>query len=111
MGLLLVFLFIIILKCSMSEANQLINKLEQGVDTLITKVADFKDVVNRQEDEILELKQLNSNLKVEYSSLSERFKEAQEKLKNSDSDKVGHYKSRISELVDEIDSCISLLNG
>jgi len=111
MGLVLVFLFIIILKCIMSEANQLINKLEHGVDTLIKKVAGLNGIVKRQETELLELKRLNENFKVEHSALSERFEEAQTKLQNSNSDKVGQYKSRISELVDEIDSCISLLNG
>jgi len=111
MGLVLVFLFTIILKCTMSEANQLINKLEQGVDALITKVADLNAMVKRQEAEIMELKHLNSNFKLENEALNSRVEEAQLKLQNSDSDKIGQYKTKISELVNEIDSCISLLNG
>jgi len=111
MGLVLVFLFRIILKCTMSEANQLINKLEQGVDALITKVAHLNAMVKRQEAEILELKHLNANFKVENATLTSNFEAAQLKLQNSDSDKIGQYKTKISELVNEIDSCISLLNG
>jgi|GEM_PF-1467719 len=95
----------------MSEANQLINKLEQGVDALITKVADLNAMVKRQEAEIMELKHLNSNFKLENEALNSRVEEAQLKLQNSDSDKIGQYKTKISELVNEIDSCISLLNG
>jgi peptidoglycan hydrolase CwlO-like protein len=95
----------------MSEANQLINKLEQGVDALIVKVAHLNAVVKRQETEILELSDLNENFKTENARLDERFEAMQLKLQNSDSDKMGQYKSKISELVNEIDSCISLLNG
>jgi len=95
----------------MSEANQLINKPEQGVDALITKVADLNAMVKRQEAEIMELKHLNSNFKLENEALNSRVEEAQLKLQNSDSDKIGQYKTKISELVNEIDSCISLLNG
>lgn len=95
----------------MSEANQLISKLEQGVDALILKVSDLNSVVKSQETEILELKHLNGNFKEENAMLNMHFEALQLKLKNSDSDKIGQYKSRISELVNEIDSCISLLNG
>lgn len=95
----------------MSEANQLINKLEQGVDALIGKVAHLNSVVRRQETEILELNNLNESFKTENSRLNESLEALQLKLQNSDSEKMGAYKSKISELVNEIDSCISLLNG
>ena len=95
----------------MSEANQLINKLEQGVDALITKVSSLNAKVKSQETEILELTDLNANLKVDNSRLNSGLEAAQLKLQNSDSDKIGQYKTKISELVNEIDSCISLLNG
>tara|TARA_B110000211_G_C13935206_1_gene489028 strand:+ start:573 stop:860 length:288 start_codon:yes stop_codon:yes gene_type:complete len=95
----------------MSESNQLINKLEQGVDALIAKVAQLNAIVKRQETEILELSDLNEKFKTENARLDERFEAVQLKLQNSDSDKMGQYKSKISELVNEIDSCISLLNG
>jgi len=113
MDLVLVFLFTIILKCSMSEANQLINKLEQGVDALIAKVANLNDLVKSQEAELVELKKLNKKLNVEHFSLNENVNRLEAKLKNSNSnsEEVGQYKSKISELVNEIDSCISLLNG
>ena len=94
----------------MSEANQLINKLEQGVDALILKVAGLNAVIKRQEVELLGLNDLNENLKSENTSLNERCESMQVKLQTSDSDNIGQYKSRISELVNEIDSCISLLN-
>jgi chromosome segregation ATPase len=95
----------------MSDANQLINKLEQGVDALITKVANLNDVVKNQEAKIIELKSLNEKFNAENVSLTNRFEELQLKMLNSDADKIGQYKSKISELVNEIDSCISLLNG
>ena len=97
----------------MSEANQLIKKLEQGVDTLITKVSSLSVVVKTQEDKIEELTRLSDNYKEENTGLNDSVNRLKVKIQNSnsDSEKIGQYKLRISELVKEIDSCISLLNG
>tara|TARA_B100000809_G_scaffold129593_1_gene127521 strand:- start:772 stop:1065 length:294 start_codon:yes stop_codon:yes gene_type:complete len=97
----------------MSEANQLINKLEQGVDALLEKVSKLNDVVKNQEGEIQNLTRLSENYKEENSILNESVDRLKENIqdKNSDSERIGQYKTRIKELVKEIDSCISLLNG
>jgi len=95
----------------MSETNQLINRLEQGVDALVAKVSLLNAKVKSQEAEILELKDSNENFKIRNATLASDFDAVQLKLQNSDADKMGQYKSKISELVNEIDSCISLLNG
>jgi predicted RNase H-like nuclease (RuvC/YqgF family) len=97
----------------MSEANQLIEKLEQGVEALITKVAKLSVVVKNQEDKIVELTRLSENYKEENNSLNDNVNRLRAKVQNSnsDSEKIGLYKTRINELVKEIDSCISLLNG
>ena len=113
MGLIIVFLLAIFLKCIMSEANQLINNLEQGVDALITKVSNLNNVVKRQEEKLNELTRLSENYKTENVILTENINRLKLQIQNanSDSEKIGQYKSRIKELVNEIDSCISLLNG
>jgi len=97
----------------MSEANQLINNLEQGVDALITKVSNLNNVVKRQEEKLNELTRLSENYKTENVILTENINRLKLQIQNanSDSEKIGQYKSRIKELVNEIDSCISLLNG
>ena len=97
----------------MSEANQLINKLEGGVDALITKVSDLKMKVEKQNNQIEELKKMSESYKEENVALNENVNRLKLKLQetNSDSEKIGLYKTRIKELVTEIDSCISLLNG
>jgi uncharacterized coiled-coil DUF342 family protein len=97
----------------MSEANQLINKLEGGVDALITKVSTLGLKVEEQKNQIDELKKISEGYKEENESLNENINRLKLKLQetNSDSEKIGLYKTRIKELVTEIDSCISLLNG
>lgn len=97
----------------MSEANQLIKNLEEGVDALITKVSSLNEVVKRQEEKLNELTRLSENYKDENAMLSENVNRLKLQIQNSnsDSEKIGQYKSRIKELVNEIDSCISLLNG
>lgn len=97
----------------MSEANQLINKLEEGVDALLKKVSKLNEIVRNQEGKIQELTRLSENYKEENNILNESVNRLKENLidKNSDSEKIGQYKTRIKELVKEIDSCISLLNG
>tara|TARA_R110002096_G_C14139864_1_gene682817 strand:- start:20 stop:313 length:294 start_codon:yes stop_codon:yes gene_type:complete len=97
----------------MSEANQLINNLEQGVDALITKVSNLNKVVKQQEEKLNELTRLSENYKNENVILAENVNRLKLQIQNSnsDSEKIGQYKSRIKELVNEIDSCISLLNG
>lgn len=113
MALIIVFLLAIFLNCTMSEANQLIEKLEQGVDALLNKVSELSVVVENQKDKIDELTRLSENYKEENASLSDNVSRLKTKIQdsNSDSEKIGQYKTRINELVKEIDSCISLLNG
>ena len=97
----------------MSEANQLINKLEEGVDALIKKVASLNLEVEKRNSQIDELKKMSDSYKEENGALNENVNRLKLKLQdtNSDSEKIGLYKTRIKELVTEIDSCISLLNG
>ena len=113
MGLRIVFLLGNFLNCTMSEANQLINKLEGGVDALITKVSNLNLMVEKQNNQIEELKKISEGYKEENVILNENVNRLKLKLQetNSDSEKIGLYKARIKELVTEIDSCISLLNG
>lgn len=110
---LIVFLLAIFLNCTMSEANQLIEKLELGVDALLEKVTSLNAIVKSQEDKIQELTRLSENYQEENRILVDDITRLKTALqdKNSDSEKIGQYKSRIKELVNEIDSCISLLNG
>lgn len=109
----IVFLLAIFLNCTMSEANQLIEKLEQGVDALLKKVSKLTEEVKSQNDKIQELTRLSENYKEENTMLNENVNRLKVKIQdsNSDSEKIGLYKTRIKELVNEIDSCISLLNG
>ncbi len=103
----------ILLNCTMSEANQLIKNLERGVELLIEKVTSLTEVVNNKDQKIEELKRLNQVYKTENDSLNEKITRLNTQVQesNSDSEKIGQYKTRINELVNEIDSCISLLNG
>ena len=113
MGLRIVFLLGNFLNCTMSEANQLINKLEGGVDALITKVSNLNLMVEKQNNQIEELKKISEGYKEENVILNENVNRLKLKLQetSTDSEKIGLYKTRIKELVTEIDSCISLLNG
>ena len=97
----------------MSEANQLINKLEENVDALITKVSSLGLKVEEQKNQIEKLEKVSESYKEENLTLNENVNRLKLKLQetNSDSEKIGLYKTRIKELVTEIDSCISLLNG
>jgi len=112
MAIEIVFLLAIILIYIMSEANLLIDKLEQGVDTLISKVSSLNELVKNQKDEISELNKTIDNYKEENLMLTENVSRLKLKLQtsNSDSEKIGQYKEKIDKLVNEIDSCISLLN-
>ncbi len=97
----------------MPKSNQLINKLELGVDALIMKVSELKLKVEKQNDQIEELKKISDSYKEENVVLNENISRLNLKLQetSTDSEKIGLYKTRIKELVTEIDSCISLLNG
>ena len=97
----------------MPKASQLINNLELGVDALIMKVSELKLKVEKQNDQIEELKKISDSYKEENVILNENINRLNLKLQetSTDSEKIGLYKTRIKELVTEIDSCISLLNG
>lgn len=96
----------------MSESKELINQLENGVDALIDKVSKLSLIAKNQEEKLEELKHLTENYKVENLRLTKEVETLQEKIQanNSDSEQIGQYKTKINELVKEIDTCISLLN-
>jgi len=96
----------------MSDSKELINKLESGVDALIDKVAKLSLIIKNQEQKLAELTRLTENYKVENLRLTQEVEGLQQKIQenNSDSEQIGQYKSKINELVKEIDTCISLLN-
>lgn len=96
----------------MSDSKELIVKLENGVDALIDKVSKLSLIVKNQEKKLDELEKLKENYKVENLRLTKEVEDLQQKIQsnNSDSEQIGQYKSKINELVKEIDTCISLLN-
>ncbi len=96
----------------MSESKELINQLENGVDALIDKVSKLSLIAKSQEEKLEELKHLTENYKVENLRLTKEVEALQQKIQanNSGSEQIGQYKSKINELVKEIDTCISLLN-
>jgi uncharacterized coiled-coil DUF342 family protein len=96
----------------MSESKELINKLEEGVDALIDKVSKLSLIVKNQEEKIEELVLQNESLKNENLELTNKNKQLVDKIQvsHSGSDQLSQYKSKINELVKEIDTCISLLN-
>ncbi len=96
----------------MSDSKELIVKLESGVDALIDKVSKLSLIVKNQEKKLEELEKLTENYKVENLRLTKEVEDLQQKIQNnnSDSEQIGQYKSKINELVKEIDTCISLLN-
>ncbi len=96
----------------MSDSKELIVKLERGVDALIDKVSKLSLIVKNQEKKLEELEQLKENYKVENLRLTKEVEDLQQKIQsnNSDSEQIGQYKTKINELVKEIDTCISLLN-
>jgi DNA repair ATPase RecN len=96
----------------MSDSKELISKLENGVDALLDKVTKLSLIVKNQEQKLDNFAKLNENYKVENLRLTQEVKDLQHKIQenNSDSEQIGQYKSKINELVKEIDMCISLLN-
>lgn len=96
----------------MSNSKELIIKLERGVDALIDKVYKLSLIVKSQEQKLGDLTELVENYKADNYRLTKEIEELQRKIqvKNSGSEQIRQYKSKINELVKEIDTCISLLN-
>ncbi|HIP37027.1 MAG TPA: hypothetical protein EYG85_09250 [Crocinitomix sp.] len=96
----------------MSNSKELIIKLERGVDALIDKVYKLSLIVKSQEQKLGDLTELVENYKTDNYRLTKEIEELQQKIqvKNSGSEQIRQYKSKINELVKEIDTCISLLN-
>lgn len=93
----------------MSETKDLIEQLNSRVDKLINRIAESNQLAEKQEQQILaltgELRQKETaiaNLQAELNLA----KEAKDTAVTAENDQL---KSRINEMVREIDECISLL--
>ncbi len=90
----------------MSETQQLISKLDNKVDNLIAKI----DEVNlTKENQLQEIDRLNKLLAEKEESIQNLVKEKESVVVVEEKQDNDEIKTRINELVREIDSCISLL--
>lgn len=97
----------------MSKANELIFKLEGGVDALIKKSSNLSVQVQKLSSTIDSLNEQVDELKQQVVMQNNQNDVLKRRLESSgdDSADLDKYKTKINELVNEIDSCISLLNG
>lgn len=97
----------------MSKANELIFKLEGGVDALIKKSSNLSVQVEELNSRIVGLNKQVEELEQQVVIQNNQNDVLKRRLEssNDDSADLDKYKLKINELVNEIDSCISLLNG
>ena len=90
----------------MSETQQLISKLDNKVDNLIAKI---NEVNLAKENQVVEIDRLNKLLAEKEESIQSLIKEKENAVVVDEKQDNDEIKTRINELVREIDSCISLL--
>jgi len=93
----------------MSETKELIGQLNERVDKLLTRIAESNHLAEKKDREILSL---TAQL-IEKEQLIIELKSENETIKSEAQSSTGleneQLKTRINEMVREIDECISLL--
>lgn len=93
----------------MSETKQLIEQLNGRVDQLINRIAASNQLAEQKELQIGSLKSQIQEKDMIIADLQRELTEAKEQQSVASSQENEELKSRINEMVREIDECISLL--